>query len=222
MLLLFYHPKEIVKLSPLVNNGATNEYHEMEHRTYQLAKLLAVSGILCIPIVASAVGLAVRPSELNLAVNVRGETKTTLTVKNPSREVALIEVYPDELEKIVEVLPTSFVLESGEEQRILITVRPQDAGVFRTNMSVVANPLSPSGFHASGGVKIPLIIQASSEHSSMPLLAAAWLFRGRHPVFNRFLLLYAVIALAFLGFRYWQLHRDRRMVIKIPGDGSFQ
>lgn len=192
----------------------------MKNQTHWLAKFLSASVALLLPLAASAVGLAVRPPELNLVADMGGQTTVALTVENPSREVALIEIYTDELEKIVKVSPASFLLESGDKQRVEISVKPAEAGMFRTNISVVANPLSEIGFRASGGVKIPLVIQASSENPNIPLLAAAWLFGSRTSVFNRLFFLYAAAGLTFLGIRYWQLRQKDGRFIPIPSDGS--
>ena len=49
-----------------------------------------------------------------------------MRVANPSKDVALFDVYPDDLENIVSVSPSSFTLESNAEKEVLVKVKSSD------------------------------------------------------------------------------------------------
>lgn len=133
-------------------------------KKFTLYTLLLISALYAIAS-AQAVGLSVSPKELKVSATV-GETATQkLKVKNPSGEVSIFEVYPDDLDAIVKVSPASFILESEEEREVTVQITPREEGIFRTDISVVASPVASSSFNAGGGVKIPLEIRAGQKSS---------------------------------------------------------
>lgn len=87
-------------------------------------------------------------------------TTVRLLVTNPSSDVAVFEVYPDEFAAFVKANPSSFTLESKAEKMITIEVTAREAGQFSTLLSIVARPLASNAFQAGGGVKVPLLITA--------------------------------------------------------------
>lgn len=106
---------------------------------------------------ASAVGLIVSPSEVLFSAGEAGSVKS-ITVKNPTSEVLLFEIYPDIDESFVKITPSSFVLESGAEKKIFIKIKIIKTGILKTNLSVTARPLSVNGdVKTGGGVKIPVV-----------------------------------------------------------------
>ena len=116
-----------------------------------------------------AVGLSVSPKELKVSAMVGETVSYKLQVENPSGEVSLFEVYPDDLGSLVKISPASFILESEERKEVTVQVTPKGDGVFKTNISVVASPVASSSFNAGGGVKIPLEISVSENN---PLFVA--------------------------------------------------
>ena len=55
-----------------------------------------------------AAGLSVTPSKLDETIAPGSEYRTVLTVSNPTQDVSLIEVYPDDLVRFVRVEPREF------------------------------------------------------------------------------------------------------------------
>lgn len=110
---------------------------------------------------AGAVGIGVKPKELNLKVVVGRETETEILVTNAGEEPALYQVYPDGLIGKIAVQPTDFRLEPNGSQIIKVIVRVRSPGKLTTNLSVIARPFSSSGFSAATGVKVPINIEAS-------------------------------------------------------------
>ena len=112
---------------------------------------------------ARAIGLSVSPRELKVSVGAGETVSRRLKVANLSNEVALFEVYPDDLEKLIEAAPASFFLESGQSREVAIRISPREAGVFKTAVSVAASPAADSSFSAGSGVKIPVEITVSGK-----------------------------------------------------------
>lgn len=107
---------------------------------------------------AKAVGVAVTPAEIVMKSRVNDLTTVRLLVKNPSSDVAVFEVYPDEFASFVKANPSSFTLESQTEKMVTIEVTAREEGQFSTALSVVARPLASNAFQAGSGVKVPLLI----------------------------------------------------------------
>lgn len=114
---------------------------------------------------AQAAGLFVSPKELKVSVEAGETAVQKLNIKNPSGEVAIFEVYPDDLEKFIKLSPTSFILEFGESREVTVQITPKEEGLFKTNISVVASPVAKSSFNTGSGVKIPLEITAAKNTS---------------------------------------------------------
>ena len=116
---------------------------------------------------AGAIGLEVSPPSLQATVSAGEDGNATLSVKNPSGEVTIIRVYPDDLEDFIKINPESFVLESGESRNVDLKLNFAQAGQFKTAISVVARPLSSEAFGAGSGLKIPLTIVVNNTNSAL-------------------------------------------------------
>lgn len=148
---------------------------------------------------AQAVSLSVSPKELKVSAVV-GETATQkLKVKNPSGEVSVFEVYPDDLGALVKISPASFILESEEEKEVTVQVTPREEGIFKTNISVVASPVASSSFNAGGGVKIPLEISVGGDSPWFAALIFLPFFGART---LGIVLLFLVVVSVFFVIRY--------------------
>lgn len=102
---------------------------------------------------ANAIGISVRPSELHVQAQTGETANVRIKVKNPSEEVALFEVYPEEFENKISASPAKFTLESGEEKDVVIKFKSGEDGIFSTSLAVVARPLdNPEGI--GSGAKI--------------------------------------------------------------------
>ena len=110
---------------------------------------------------AQAVGVGVKPKEINLPVKVGRETVTEFLVINVAQEPAIYQIYPDALEDEIKIEPTDFQLESGGNQLVKAKIIIKTPGRFSTNISVVARPLGVGGLATASGVKIPVTITAS-------------------------------------------------------------
>lgn len=126
--------------------------------------------------VMSAAGISVSPAELSIS-NANSQSVAKLNVKNPSREVLLFEVYPDALESLISITPSSFILESGADRNVFINAKKSGdrEEKHETFISVVAKPLNSSVVQTGSGVKIPLLITMAQ---SEPLLASLLDLRG--------------------------------------------
>lgn len=156
--------------------------------------------IIFTPLAVYSAGLSVSPSRLDIHSYVDSENSTSITVSNPTDEVSLIEVYPDDFRSIISVSPQSLTLEAGESQKVIVTIVPQQAGVLSTYLSVVSRPLGDRSFKAGSGIKIPLEIQAVHTSRSWPW----WLYA----VTILDIALLAVFAVYFLR---------RKKKFKLPG-----
>ena len=100
-------------------------------------------------------GLSVTPGKISETIRADEEFKASITVSNPTQDVSLIEVYPDDLIRFIRVEPRSFTLEPAEEREVGIVFDFEDEGVYSTMISIVARPLGARTFKAGSGIKIP-------------------------------------------------------------------
>lgn len=141
---------------------------------------------------ANAISLKVSPAEISITV-VKGElSQTQLTVENPANDVAIYEVYADDFSDWVIINPSSFILESRAKKEVIVQFKPSEQGVFSTDISVVAKPMTDSRITTNSGVKIPLVINVSVNETvklftaKMPLLPTGYILIF---VFGLFLIL---------------------------------
>ena len=111
------------------------------------------------PIQTLGSGIEVAPSKLNLNI-LEKDTSAILTISNPTADVQLFEVFPDDFESNIIIDPSSFLLESGAQKKVIVSWKIQDneEKILKTNISVVAKPLADSKFQFNSGVKIPITI----------------------------------------------------------------
>lgn len=128
--------------------------------------LVSISTFLFPLFSVSAAGLSVSPSSFTEAVASGDTLSRMMTVSNPTSEVALIEVFPDDFDTFISMDPRSFTLEAGESRRVRVDMRGEREGVYSTFVSVVARPLGQRQIAAGSGIKIPLTMHVSSESSS--------------------------------------------------------
>lgn len=138
----------------------------------RFANKIIISFLLFAAASASASGVKITPPKIDLAVKINKPLSEEMTITNPTNDVQIFKVYPDDFPDIVKINPASFTLEAGEKKTAVVTVEIKDgqnsSGALITNISVVAKPLAEAGFQANAGVKIPLsIIVSESSSSSM-------------------------------------------------------
>jgi|GEM_PF-1417249 hypothetical protein len=125
--------------------------------------ILLLLATLAFGYTALAAGIQVSPARLDFTVFGNRQASQTLTVVNPTDNVQLFEVYPDDFTEQIKTMPTSFTLEAGAKKTVTITVLPQQGNtqnsgqILSTNLSIVGKPLDSSQpFSVGTGVKIPL------------------------------------------------------------------
>jgi len=134
----------------------------------------ALIGLIALPLTVSATGLSVSPTRLDFEVVDGGKASQTLTVINPTADVMVFEVYPDEFEDAIKANPESFTLESGGRKEVSISVDVSSplflkegvGGVKSTNLSVVGKPLAESKVNVGAGAKIPVTINMALAKNS--------------------------------------------------------
>lgn len=108
-----------------------------------------------------AVGVGVKPKEIDLSVKAGQETVTEFLVMNVDKVPAMYKVSLDAMEDKIKINITDFVLEPNESKIVKVAVKIESPGRFSTNISVVARPLGAGGLTAASGVKVPITIAVS-------------------------------------------------------------
>lgn len=117
---------------------------------------------ILLPVLSQAAGIQVSPSKIDFVLEVNKSAPKELIVVNPTADVQIFEVYPDEFPEIIKANPASFTLEAGGRKTVTVTAYPtvtkNASQILKTNLSVVGKPLIETRLQANTGVKIPLSI----------------------------------------------------------------
>ena len=117
---------------------------------------------ILLPVLSQATGIQVSPSKMDFVLKENKSVSKELVVVNPTADVQVFEIYPDEFSEIIKANPASFILEAGERKAVIITAHhslTEDASqILKTNLSVVSKPLIETRLQTNTGVKIPLSI----------------------------------------------------------------
>ncbi|PIR97573.1 MAG: hypothetical protein COT91_00660 [Candidatus Doudnabacteria bacterium CG10_big_fil_rev_8_21_14_0_10_41_10] len=133
-------------------------------------KKILLTILIFFPLTAHVVGIQVSPSKIDLEGEVGKPSSAEITVSNPTADIQLFEVYPDDLENIFSVEPKSFTLEAGIKKTVKITATSQTPGIMKTNLSIVGKPLADSRFNANTGVKLPVsMLFLPAQKSTLPV-----------------------------------------------------
>ncbi len=117
-----------------------------------------IISLLLAPQFVLAAGIEVKPSKLNVELGAGGG-QYNLEIKNPSKQVQVFEVYPDDFADIISVSLESFTLEAGATRSVVLDIKPKgESRALQTNLSVVAKNLVGQNFPAQAGLKIPVNI----------------------------------------------------------------
>lgn len=121
-------------------------------------KLIPILALL--PAVALATGIEATPAKLEITAPTNQSGLAEIVVANPTVDVQMFEVYPDDFGDIIEITPASFVLEAGARKIVTVVVKPNREETIRgTSISIVGKPLAESRFTAGTGIKIPLSLK---------------------------------------------------------------
>ena len=149
------------------------------------------------PSIVCAAGVEASPSKLDIIAS-DSSGSTELSVRNPSANVQLFEVYADEFTENIKILPTCFILEAGASEKISIVynTKSNTDAIFKTNISVVAKPMTDSTFQFNSGIKIPITITVGGESLVFP-----WWYYG------------IVAAVVIVGASIFYLRKKKRTII---------
>ena len=120
------------------------------------------------PVLSQAAGIQVSPSKMDFTVEIGGEpVSKELVVVNPTADVQVFEVYPDEFSEIIKANPASFTLEAGARKIVIVKVDPVEiegsSRILRTNFSILGKPLVETRLQTNTGVKIPTSVTINNE-----------------------------------------------------------
>lgn len=151
-----------------------------------------------------AVALKVSPAEIAVEAGLGQIIEKQIIVENPNDNVALYEVYADNFSDWIKLSPASFVLEAGQTKKVAVEVQAKGQGLFSTNLSVLAKPLSGNAVRANSGVKIPLVLKITEPRNNHFTAALFGIINGwfASPLFS--FLLGMVLVLLIWRFSCWQ------------------
>jgi len=107
---------------------------------------------------AEAIGVGVKPRQIDLEVKTGREASTEFLVTNIGIEPAIYEVYADYFANRIKFEPVTFPLDPNDNQLVKVRVKSKIPGFFKTNISVIARPLGAGGIKTASGVKVPIVI----------------------------------------------------------------
>lgn len=146
-----------------------------------------------LPSVVCAIGVFASPATLSLKTSVGKEVVARFTVKNPSKEVGLFSVYPEEFEGDLTLIPSRFLLEAGEKREVVLRARRREAGSIQSTIAVEAEPLGVPALSVGGGVRLPFSLQVSGRSGLLSAVsfsgassAPVWVFLGALTAFAFF------------------------------------
>lgn len=129
-----------------------------------MSKLVWILFLLLSFLVASdvwAVGVAVKPTQLDLQGTTMRSVAGELLVVNIDRVPALYQMSADEFSDIISFDATDFQLQPQESRIVRFKGWFSNPGTFQTSISVAAKPLGNAGLAAASGVKVPVVIVIS-------------------------------------------------------------
>lgn len=129
---------------------------------YRIFTLAIIVIVTITPLTVRAVGIQVSPSKLDVQ-QTHNSGEAELVVANPTADVLLFEIYPDDFEKEIKANPSSFTLEAGGRKTVKVITRFEKENTFVTNISVVSHALAENKLQTNTGVKIPVTVTASNE-----------------------------------------------------------
>jgi len=123
-------------------------------------KYLLTLILFLIPASVLAAGIQVSPEKLQFAISDSKTQSQEITVANPTADVQLFQIYPDDFDRAIKSNPASFTLEAGASKRVQITVDPSQLpnGTASTTLSILSKPLAAAGVSINTGIKIPITI----------------------------------------------------------------
>ena len=107
----------------------------------------------------TAVGVMVKPKEINLTLAAGEKAKTEFLVINSANEPAIYQVILDGNDSAIKIQPAEFLLDAGQSQLVTLTARFFWPKNYSGEVSVVARPPGASGLVTATGIKLPIKIE---------------------------------------------------------------
>jgi len=107
-----------------------------------------------------AIGVGVKPKELNIKTEIGKAAAEEILIINPSDEPAFYSVSADNLKRKIAISPVDFLLEPNSSRIAVVIVKSWIPCKFNDNISVVSRPVNHTGLTAASGVKVPIVITA--------------------------------------------------------------
>jgi len=126
-------------------------------------KLQLMVLFLFLPFELLAIGVSATPAVLNVRAPQGQEAVARFVVANPSKEVGIFDVYPEEFESSIVLTPSRFVLEAGERREVIVRAKRHDLGIVRTVLAVEAQPLGLPAQGIGGGVRLPFSYEVTEK-----------------------------------------------------------
>lgn len=160
-----------------------------------------------------AVGLTLAPAKI--AVSYPQDKSAELVVTNISSEPILVKISPDNWTKEIVITDAEFSLmpEAKTKVKINFNFSPHKSQIYQTNLSVVANALSPSSFNAASGIKVPVSVSIAPTKTRLVLfiffsilficllvISIFYYYRRKHSLLHR------------LHLDFLRLHKKHRII----------
>lgn len=105
---------------------------------------------------AFALGLGVTPAHLEFSINSKEDLEEEFFVINNDKEKLRFNVYSDS--NAINLFPTDFVLEAGENREVLVKINPELLGAdFNATIFIVSSEAEKTDIRT--GIKIPVIVK---------------------------------------------------------------
>lgn len=141
----------------------------------------------------SAAGIGVSPSSLILKLEVGESKETKILVYNISQEAGIFQVFPEQFNDWIKIIPDNFRLEAGEKKEVEIRVSAKGKGTKTTNISILFAPLDRSSFGINSGIKIPLNLTVNGREPLF-LASISWVLNQ-----NLFRIGFGILAICLIG-----------------------
>ena len=158
-------------------------------------KKILIIILLAVPQIGLAAGVQVSPDKLEFTTN--SQQSKEMVVANPTADVQIFEIYPDDFERAISIKPESFTLEAGGRKKVEVSVDASrlSASLITTNLSILARPLADSKLKVNTGIKIPLTVAVAEQRFQkyiLPLIALI------------------IVIISFLA--YWYIKKRKRLL----------
>ncbi len=176
----------------------------------RIAEIILISVFFILPFFSvEGISLKVVPSSMEIKMIAGTTENIVFEIENTSRDVNLYEIYIDNFSEIATLRPQSFILEGSQKKQVIVEIKIPKEGIFSTDISVVAKPLSGRQFKAGAGIKIPLTIRVEAPKVNSFLAAVSQNFIKLIAKNSILIILMMIFAAFFLGLNFKKYRRHQ-------------